>query len=224
MGRKIFVSYKYADNQVQRLPGHPLGTKVRHYVDLLQAKLEEGDHINKGEDDGESLVTFSDEAITSKLRERIYDSTLTLVMISPGMRNPEDLERNQWMPWEISYSLRHKTRNDRQSGPNALLGIVLPNTEGSYGYFFEEKNCPNCTSRTLRTDRTFAIIKRNAFNAKRPEAAACTNHSGAKSYRGNHSYIKFVKWSEFYADYGKYLDQAYEMQRSIDDYNISSAI
>lgn len=224
MGRKIFVSYKYADSQVLHLPNHGLRTKVRHYVDLLQAKLEEGDHINKGEEDGESLVSFSDEAITSKLRERIYDSTLTLVMISPGMRETATPERDQWMPWEISYSLRHKTRNDRQSGPNALLGIVLPNSDGSYGYFFEDKNCPNCTSVTLRTDRTFGILQRNAFNAKRPEAGTCTDHAGGKTFRGNHSYIKFVKWNEFYADYGKHLEKAYEMQKSIDDFNISSTI
>ncbi|CRD50737.1 conserved hypothetical protein [Stenotrophomonas maltophilia] len=221
MGRKIFVSYKYADSQVQPVRGHLLGTTVRHYVDMLQAKLEQADHINKGEDDGESLVAFAEETIASKLRDRIYDSTMTLVMVSPGMHDSTKPEKDQWMPWEISYSLRKKTRNDRQSGPNAMLGIVLPDTTGSYNYFFEEKNCPHCASVTWRTSKTFSIIGRNVFNARKLEMASCDNHSGGKSYRGNHSYIKFVRWSDFYADYGKHLDQAYEIQKSIDDYKIS---
>lgn len=224
MGRKIFVSYKYGDSNVQRLADHGFETKVRHYVDVLQDKLEAADHINKGEEDGQSLVNFTDETIASKLREKIYDSSMTLIMVSPGMRDETKPERDQWMPWEISYSLRNKTRNDRTSGPNALLGIVLPDAAGSYQYFFEEKNCPNCTSRTLRTDRTFDIIKRNAFNAKRLEAGTCSNHTGGTSYRGNHSYIKFVKWSDFYTNYGKHLDDAYAIQNAIDDYNISCAM
>lgn len=224
MGRKIFVTYKYADGQVERLPEHGIETTVRHYVDELQSKLEDGDHINKGEEDGTDLSAFSDEKIASVLRDKIYDSTVTLIMVSPGMNNPEKEERDQWMPWEISYSLRHKTRNDRQSAPNALLGIVLPDREGSYQYFFEEKNCPNCTSVTLRTDRTFPIIQKNAFNAKKPEAGSCDNHSGGKTYRGNHSYIRFVRWSAFEGAIDTHLEQALAIQALIDDYTISSTI
>lgn len=221
MGRKIFVSYKYGDGQVLALPGNPWDTTARHYVSELQARLDRDDHINKGEQDGQSLADFSDDTIASKLRDRIYDSSLTIVLISPGMKTAES-ETEQWIPWEVSYSLRTKTRNDRTSGPNALLGIVLPDRTGDYRYFIQDESCPHCKSRTINTHTTFDILKRNSFNVKKPEYADCADHAGGgKVYLGRPSYIQYVKWGDFHQAPTDYLAAAYSAQENIDGYNIS---
>jgi len=44
MERNVFISYKYADENVQHLCGH-FPTKVRHYVDEVEKLLAAEGHI-----------------------------------------------------------------------------------------------------------------------------------------------------------------------------------
>lgn len=135
MGRKIFVSYKYADSNVKQLdPVWLKTTTARDYVDLFEKKLDKTNHIYKGESDGEDLSMLSESTIYEKLKYRIWDSTVTIVFISPNMKEPYKLEKNQWIPREISYSLRKVPRGGKTSQSNSLIAVVLPDSNGLYNY------------------------------------------------------------------------------------------
>lgn len=136
MGNKIFVSYKYGDNQVENLSVYSDST-VRDYVDEFERKLDSSDNIYKGESDGEDLSNLSDSTIWEKLKDRIYDSSVTVVFISPGMREWWKSDRAQWIPWEVSYSLKETSRRTEKgdsitSHSNAIVAVVLPDSTGSY--------------------------------------------------------------------------------------------
>lgn len=219
---KIFISYKYGDTNVRSLDRLPswIQTSVRHYVDIIQNKIGR-DHINKGELDGEDLSCFKDSTIESKLRTKIYDSSVTIVLISPNMKDWEKSEEDQWIPWEISYSLRESTRNGRTSHTNAMLAVVIPDENGSYEYFIQENYCSCCHTILYKTNTLFKILSDNMFNKKDPERGKCQNHI---FYKGYCSYIDSVKWDEFIADPDKYIDIAKSIQKNISEYNITKQL
>ena len=135
MGRKIFVSYKYKDYDVKKIPSVMQPTWPCDYVDYIQDKILAADDIYKGENTGEDISSWSEEKIWAHLKDKIYDSTITIVLISPNMKEANKWQRSQWIPWEISFSVRQTTRNNRKSHRNAILAVILPNAEGSYDYY-----------------------------------------------------------------------------------------
>lgn len=217
MGRKLFISYKYADPNVkpiQRIDS----TTVRDYVDILQSVIDASDHINKGEDDGEDLGTLADSTIASKLGDKIFDSTVTIVFISKGMKDSTP-ENDQWIPWEISYSLREQSRQGRNSKTNAILGVVLPDQSGSYDWYYRHN--PECRSTTHFTGQLFAILKDNMFNVKNPQTRIC---NGTTIMDGEASYIKTVDWDSFIGSIDRYIEVAIEIWRNRQDYKVRKTV
>lgn len=154
MGRKVFVSYKYKDYDVCSLPNVQPPTWPCDYVDLISRTILSSDDIYKGEKSDEDISDWGDYAIWEHLKNKIYDSSITIVLISPNMKEPYRWQKSQWIPWEISYSLRETPRNDRTSHNNAILAVVLPDKRGSYAYF--DKN------------NLFPILKSNIENGYIP--------------------------------------------------------
>lgn len=216
MGKKIFVSYKHGDSHV-----YGINRTARDYVDYLVKNLLE-DEIYKGEGD-EDLSEFKDETIQTHLKDKIHDSSITLVLVSPGMKEHGTREKDQWIPWEVSYSLKEITRGGKISHTNGIIAVALPNLNNSYGYYIEDDTCPRCHCRTLKTDFLFGILSKNIFNIKKPTYNGCPHH---KVFTGESSYILSVKWKDFIEDIDTYIDRAtgirdnrkaYDITKEIDD-------
>ena len=228
MGRKVFVSYKYKDTQVLSMNKKDIlalggklffqdrPTRVRDYVDELQEIIGR-DNINLGEKDGESLNDFANETIKSSLKDKIFNSSVTIVIISKGMKDNSIVEKEQWIPWEISYSLRVTTRSDRTSRMNAVLGVVLPDETGTYDWYYTSN--PECNSVTHKRGQLFDILKSNMFNMKKPSTREC---NGSTITLGESCFIKTVKWKEFIYknNYNYYIEKAIEIKDNIDLYNL----
>lgn len=225
MGRKIFVSYKYADDSVKTLGEYP--TTVRDYVNIFEKKVDSSTHVYKGENDGEDLSQLSDDDIWEKLKDRIYDSSVTIVFISPKMKENDKRDRDQWIPWEISYSLKETSRRDKNgtsvtSKTNAMIAVVLPDENDDYSYYLKENSCCSSKCVTHWTNILFQILRDNKFNLKNPEFSDCDN--GIVVWHGDFSYIEAVKWCDFIENYNKYIDKAVERQDNLDDYDITKTI
>lgn len=218
MGKSIFITYKYGDTRVLRLKNILL-TKVRDYVDELQTRLDKEDHLNKGEEDGQSLKDFTDETIESKLRDKIFHSSVTIFMISKGMREVYASEKDQWIPWEISYSLKEHTRDGRTSLSNALLAVVLPDENASDTYYWHYDQA--CQSIMYNTNALFQIIKANMFNLKQSKTSNC---NGNIIHSGPYSYIYSVKWDDFIGDINKHIQIAVERNERVKDYDITKTV
>lgn len=222
MGRKIFISYKYADKAVCPLMSNYYSTTtVRDYVDLIQNELAKEDHINLGEKDGEDLSNFKDSTIESKLRDKIFNSSITIVLISKNMKDPLISENDQWIPWEISYSLQEKTREDRTSKTNAVLAVVIPDEINSYSYFINNNYCCASGCRILSTPSLFKILRLNMFNQKNKTSIST---QCPYVYIGNSSYISVVQWNNFKLNVNKYIEIACDINTHIEDYDITKMV
>ena len=105
MAQKVFVSYKYADSQVAALPPVYLWERTT-------ARSYVDAFVNRVKVTG--TVVYKGEM------ENENNSGLS--------------EADQWIPWEISYSLKEEMRKNRTSGTNALLFVILPDINGNYYY------------------------------------------------------------------------------------------
>lgn len=144
------------------------------------------------------------------------------------MRETWKKDRDQWIPWEVSYSLKETSRKNKNgdsvtSHSNAMLAVVIPDENGSYSYYLEAKNCCSGGCTMHHTNRLFEIIKKNKFNRiKNASKRTCDNNDTIWS--GTCSYIEAVKWSNFIVNYQKYVNSAVERQEHIDEYDICKEV
>ena len=75
----------------------------------------------------------------------------------------------------------------------------------------------------MKNGHYLKIIKKNKFNRTKNESKrTCDNDDTIWS--GTCSYIEAVKWSNFIANYQKYVNSAVERQEHIDEYDICKEV
>lgn len=76
-------------------PFYNICTTIRSYVDRMESYFDQTTNIYTGESDNEDLSCFTENTIWEKLKDRIYDSSVTIVMISPNMKESYKSENAQ---------------------------------------------------------------------------------------------------------------------------------
>jgi len=213
------VSYKFHDRDVAPLVSGYCESITREYVNALETQLLQ-DHIYKGESADEPLGHLTDETIRRKLYDRIYDSTATLILISPNMREEGIPESEQWMAQEISYSLSEHSRGGTTSHTNAMLAIILPESDGSYDYYSRNRRCCTSGCKVFLTSILLPIHKANMLN--KDNGKVCEEN--IRIYEGEHSFIPSVTWNDFLNDSEGCLLRAYEILEEIDEYTITKQL
>ncbi len=135
------------------------------------------------------------------------------------MKEPFHSDKDQWIPWEVSYSLKEQTRQDKRSKTNGVLAIVLPDELGNYDYYITRDNECNC--RSLNTPFLFQILSDNMFNIKEPNKNLCND---SWVYSGDCSFIQSVKWTDFISNPSKYIDKAIELRDRKEEFVIVKTI
>ena len=152
----VFVSSKYHDSDVKPLGNY--ATTVRDYVDYLERMFDKSEKVYyRGEEDGNDLSELTEDTIRQILSDKIFYTTVTVVLMSPNMYDRSLPESKQWIPWEISYSMKETSRESGKSHMNAVLAVVLPDRNGKYDYAVEQYRC----HRLLPDNRFSPIITKH---------------------------------------------------------------
>jgi hypothetical protein len=187
MAHNTFISYKYSEAQGLR--------------DKIIDALGEGASYYKGEtSDSPDLTDTSTENIKKNLRDMMYDTSVTIVIISPNMKY------SKWIDWEIEYCLKSNTRKDRTSHTNGLIGVIMKQN-GGYGWFKSSHiNADGCRSITYDENKVYDIINNNRFN-QNPKQYSCVVCKTVDVLTG--SYIAYVDEDTFLDNPDKYINNAY---------------
>ena len=188
MAHKTFISYKYSEAQYLR--------------DRIIESLGKDASYYKGEtSDSPDLTDTSTENIKKNLKDMMFDTSVTIVIISPNMKE------SKWIDWEIEYCLKNITRKDRTSHTNGVVGVIMK-VDGKYDWFkYSTTNSDNCSVSSYHDFKTFDIINKNRYNQD-PKKYSCDKCKCVNALTG--SYIAFVEEDDFLGNPIKYINNAYD--------------
>ena len=199
MAHKTFISYKYSEAQDLR--------------DKIIEALGDDATYYKGEtSDSPDLTDTTTENIKKKLTDMMYDTSVTIVIISPNMK------QSKWIDWEIEYCLKEITRKNRTSHTNGVVGVVKK-YNGGYSWLRSSTIQGDGHSSTYNdTNKLYDIINNNRFN-QNPKEYFCDICKTVDRLTG--SYISIIEEEEFLDNPQKFIDNAYEKSENTSNYILS---
>lgn len=188
MAHKTFISYKYSE--------------ARNLRDKIIEALGANASYYRGETSiSPNMSDLRTETIKKNLADMMYDTTVTIIIISPKIKE------SNWMEWEIKYCLREKTRKGRTSKRNGLVGVIMK-VDDSYDWFKTiVENSDGCKTCTYDNTILHDIIRNNRFNQV-PKVYSCNICKSVDKLTG--SYISLIEEDDFFYDPEKYINNAYD--------------
>lgn len=188
MAKKTFVSYKYSEaKELKERIINAMGDDAAFYMGETS--------------DSPDLTDEKTENIKRKLKDMMYNTSVTIVVLSPNMKE------SKWIDWEIEYCLKNETRKNRTSQNNGLIGVIMK-VAGNYDWLVNcSTNCHGNSTINYNMDKLFPIICNNMFNSN-PKQWHC-NKCETYDYL-NGGYITFVQEEEFLSNINKYINNAYD--------------
>lgn len=193
MAHKTFISYKYSESVALR-------------DKIIEAMGSDAVYYNGENGYSEDKSDDSRHAIWDYLKDMIWPTTVTIVILSPHMTE------STWIADEVAYSLRKVGRDNKTSGRNGVVAVIQK-YQNSYDWFVKKgTNCHGSSTISYKSNLIFPIISKNHFNSN-PSIWHCDE---CKTYdREKGSYITYVQEETFLKDVNGYVEKAY--QKSLND-------
>ena len=200
MARKTFISYKYSEAQNLR-------------DRIIEALGDDATYYQGETADSPDLTDTSVENIKKNLKDMMYGASVTIVIVS------QNLILSKWVDWEIEYSLKEITREDKTSRTNGIVGVIMKHNN-SYDWLVSttEKD-DGCNVRIIDDSILYRIINKNRYNLTGDDKYNCKHCKTYSQLDG--SYFALIKEGDFIADPEMYIENAYEKCQKIDNYDIS---
>lgn len=198
MAHNTFISYKYSE--------------ARDVRDRIIDALGDDAVYYKGEtSDSPDMTDFKTKTIREALKDMLFDTTVTIVVVSPHMTE------SKWIDWEIEYSLREYSRNGVKSSPNGLVGVIKK-CDGGYGWIKTvTRNADKCRTASFDKSLLYPIIVGNRCNQD-PKEYACNKCRSIHWLNG--SYMALVEEEKFLEDPRRFIDNAFEKHQKIWNYDL----
>lgn len=199
MAHKTFISYKYSESQELR-------------DRIIQALGDDATYYKGETSESPDLTDTTTENIKKNLRNMMYDTSVTIVILSPNMK------QSKWIDWEIEYCLKKIPRKGRVSQTNGVVAVISK-IDGSYDWFkYTITKEDGCVVSCYHTEKVFDIINNNRQNQD-PKVYSCNKCKCIDALTG--SYIAFVEEDDFLNNPSKYIDNAFDKsENNASGYNI----